>query len=103
MLSSESLDIAALFRQTMPARYGETDLASRFRIVRHHLQRADQDRQDAVIQLLGEQRLDLMVVIGGYNSSKIPAIWPGSARQVPTFHIADPTAWRPPTWSATGT
>ena len=30
---------------------------------------ATQDRQDAVIALLDEQPLDLMIVIGGYNSS----------------------------------
>ena len=89
MLSSESLEIAELFRQTMQARYGDTDFASRFRSF-DTICSATQDRQDAVIRLLAEQRLDLMVVIGGYNSSNTCNLARICAEQVPTFHIAEP-------------
>ncbi len=89
MLSSESLEIAALFRQTMLARYGETELASRFRSF-DTICSATQDRQDAVIRLLGDERLDLMVVIGGYNSSNTCNLARICADSIPTFHIADP-------------
>ena len=45
-----------------------TQLPARFRAF-DTICSATQDRQDAVIALLDEQPLDLMIVIGGYNSS----------------------------------
>jgi 4-hydroxy-3-methylbut-2-enyl diphosphate reductase len=89
MLSTESLDIAELFRQTMRDRYGEHDLAARFRSF-DTICSATQDRQDAVLQLLAEHELDLMLVIGGYNSSNTCNLARICAERVPTFHIADP-------------
>src|SRR5690606_11376757 len=68
MLMSESLEIGAMFRDAMRDRYGEAELAWRYRAF-DTICSATQDRQDAVIQLLAAQPLDLMVVIGGYNSS----------------------------------
>src|SRR5262249_20611754 len=47
------------------------------------------DRQDAVVELLREP-LDLMVVVGGYNSSNTISLAALCAEQVRTFHIADP-------------
>jgi 4-hydroxy-3-methylbut-2-enyl diphosphate reductase len=89
MLSSESLEIAELFRETMRHRYGDAELAARFRSF-DTICSATQDRQDAVIQLLRDHPLDLMVVIGGYNSSNTCNLARICADQVPTFHIADP-------------
>jgi 4-hydroxy-3-methylbut-2-enyl diphosphate reductase len=43
-----------------------------------------------VIKLLDERRLDLMVVIGGYNSSNTCNLARICAAQVPTYHVADP-------------
>ena len=54
---------------------------------------ATQDRQDAVVALLEEQPVDLMIVIGGYNSSNTCNLARICAASRPTFHIADPTAW----------
>ena len=68
MLSSESLEIGEMFRAAMRARYGDADIAVRFRAF-DTICSATQDRQDAVAALLEEQPLDLMIVIGGYNSS----------------------------------
>ena len=67
MLSSESLAIGELFRAAIRDRYGDTGLESRFRAF-DTICSATQDRQDAVLALLDEQRLDLMLVLGGYNS-----------------------------------
>ena len=50
---------------------------------------ATQDRQDAVVELL-KYPLDLMVVVGGYNSSNTISLAALCAEQVPTYHIADP-------------
>jgi 4-hydroxy-3-methylbut-2-enyl diphosphate reductase len=51
---------------------------------------ATQERQDAVVALLEEVRLDLMVVIGGYNSSNTCNLAKICAERYPTFHIAEP-------------
>jgi 4-hydroxy-3-methylbut-2-enyl diphosphate reductase len=48
---------------------------------------ATQDRQDAVLKMLDEGGLDLMVVIGGYNSSNTQALTRICAARVPTYHI----------------
>jgi 4-hydroxy-3-methylbut-2-enyl diphosphate reductase len=49
---------------------------------------ATQDRQDAVLELL-EEPLDVMVVIGGYNSSNTNNLARICAARVPSYHIAD--------------
>jgi 4-hydroxy-3-methylbut-2-enyl diphosphate reductase len=91
MLSSESLEIGELFRAAMRDRYGEAELASRFRAF-DTICSATQDRQDAVIALLDEQPLDLMLVLGGYNSSNTFNLARICASRRPTYHVADPTA-----------
>jgi 4-hydroxy-3-methylbut-2-en-1-yl diphosphate reductase len=89
MLSTESMAIGEMFREAMRARYGDADLASRFRAF-DTICSATQDRQDAVVQLLAEESLDLMLVIGGYNSSNTCNLARICDEKVPTFHIADP-------------
>jgi 4-hydroxy-3-methylbut-2-enyl diphosphate reductase len=89
MLMSESLKIGEMFRQAMLDRYGPDGAAERFRAF-DTICSATQERQDAILQLLDEQALDLMVVIGGYNSSNTCNLARLSAERVPTFHIAEP-------------
>jgi 4-hydroxy-3-methylbut-2-enyl diphosphate reductase len=89
MLSSESVEVGEMFRAAMRERYGESELAERFRAF-DTICSATQDRQDAVVRLLDEQRLDLMLVIGGYNSSNTCNLARICAERVPTYHIADP-------------
>jgi 4-hydroxy-3-methylbut-2-enyl diphosphate reductase len=89
MLSTESLEIGEMFRAAMRERHGETDLASRFRAF-DTICSATQDRQDAVVKLLAEESIDLMVVIGGYNSSNTCNLARICAAAVPTYHVADP-------------
>jgi len=96
MLSSESIEIGELFREAMRARYGDAELANRFRAF-DTICSATQDRQDAVIRLLDEHRLDLMVVIGGYNSSNTCNLARICAARVPTFHVASPEGLISPT------
>jgi 4-hydroxy-3-methylbut-2-en-1-yl diphosphate reductase len=67
MLSGESLAIAGEVRKSMITRYGEAAVAEHFRSF-DTICSATQERQDAVLGLLREP-LDLMVVVGGYNSS----------------------------------
>jgi 4-hydroxy-3-methylbut-2-enyl diphosphate reductase len=67
MLSGESLAIAEQVRQSMARRYGDEAVQEHFRSF-DTICSATQERQDAVLALL-EEPLDVMVVVGGYNSS----------------------------------
>jgi 4-hydroxy-3-methylbut-2-enyl diphosphate reductase len=89
MLMSESLQIGDMFREAMRARYGEAALTDRFRAF-DTICSATQERQDAVISLLDQERLDLMLVVGGYNSSNTCNLARICAARVHTYHIADP-------------
>jgi 4-hydroxy-3-methylbut-2-enyl diphosphate reductase len=89
MLMSESLEIEKMFRDAIRARYGEEELATRFRAF-DTICSATQERQDAVIALLSEQRLDLMIVIGGYNSSNTCNLARICSSRTATYHIANP-------------
>ncbi|MBI4264636.1 MAG: 4-hydroxy-3-methylbut-2-enyl diphosphate reductase [Acidobacteria bacterium] len=89
MLSSESLEIGEMFRAAVRDRYGEAELATRFRAF-DTICSATQDRQDAVIELLAGRKVDLMIVIGGFNSSNTYNLARICARELSTYHIADP-------------
>jgi len=84
MLSSESLAIAEELRRAIADRHGEGD-PERFRAF-DTICSATQDRQDAVIKL-AKERLDLMLVIGGYNSSNTNHLAAIAALSAPTYHI----------------
>ena len=72
----------------MADRYGADALADRFRAF-ETICSATQDRQDAVIALLAAHRLDLMLVVGGYNSSNTANLAKICADRLPSYHIAD--------------
>jgi len=91
MLSGESLAIAGEVRQSMLRRYGEPSLAEHFRTF-DTICSATQERQDAMVTLLHEP-LDLMIVVGGYNSSNTTHLAAMSRnRGVRTYHIEDASA-----------
>jgi 4-hydroxy-3-methylbut-2-enyl diphosphate reductase len=89
MLMSESLEIEQMFKAAMRERYGEGALAERFQAF-DTICSATQDRQDAVVALLRDRPIDLMIVIGGYNSSNTANLARICADARPTFHIAEP-------------
>jgi 4-hydroxy-3-methylbut-2-enyl diphosphate reductase len=94
MLSGESLAIARRIGASMARRYGEAALAEHFRSF-DTICSATQERQDAVLALL-DRPLDVMVVVGGYNSSNtchLAALV--QSRGVPVFHIEDASAVDP--------
>jgi 4-hydroxy-3-methylbut-2-enyl diphosphate reductase len=88
MLMSESLLIGEMFKEAMRSRYGETEIDARFRAF-ETICSATQDRQDAVVALLAQRALDLMIVIGGYNSSNTCNLAHICADRLHTYHIAD--------------
>ncbi len=88
MLSGESLAIAEEIRRSIERRYGAEGVKERFRSF-DTICSATQERQDAVVALLDEP-LDVMVVVGGYNSSNtchLAALV--ESKNVRTFHIED--------------
>jgi 4-hydroxy-3-methylbut-2-enyl diphosphate reductase len=89
MLMSESLEIGEMLRAAIQNRYGESELDARYKAF-DTICSATQDRQDAVVGLLRDERIDLMLVIGGYNSSNTANLARLCAERVPTYHVADP-------------
>src|SRR5712692_3417987 len=89
MLMSESLEIERKLKAAMLDRYGDRGVADRFQAF-DTICSATQDRQDAVVALLRDRPIDLMIVIGGYNSSNTCNLARICAGARPTFHIAEP-------------
>jgi 4-hydroxy-3-methylbut-2-enyl diphosphate reductase len=91
MLSGESLAIADEVRQSMVRRYGPEAIDQHFRSF-DTICSATQERQDAVLALIRDP-LDVMVVVGGYNSSNtchLAALV--QQHGIPTYHIEDAEA-----------
>ncbi len=89
MLMSETLKVQEMLRHAMTERYGEAELAARFRAF-DTICSATQERQDAVLEMLAAGALDLMIVIGGYNSSNTQALAKMCAPRLQTYHIDSP-------------
>jgi len=89
MLSSESLEIGEMFHDAIRDRYGLDAVDAHYRAF-DTICSATQDRQDAIIALLAERPLDLMIVLGGYNSSNTCNLARICAGKLPTYHVADP-------------
>jgi 4-hydroxy-3-methylbut-2-enyl diphosphate reductase len=93
MLASESLAIAARLGEAIADRYGAAELPDRFRSF-DTICSATQDRQDAVTEMMAEPP-DVMIVIGGYNSSNTNHLAHLCAQHTRTFHIEDATCIDP--------
>lgn len=87
MLMSESLAIGERMRRAFVTRHGEEQARQRFRTF-DTICSATQERQDAVAELLAE-RIDVMIVVGGFNSSNTTHLAEMCAGVVPAFHIED--------------
>ncbi len=92
MLSNESLAIAAEIGRSVARRWGEA-APQHFRTF-DTICSATQERQDAVLKLIAEP-LDVMVVIGGYNSSNTTHLAAICHAKAPTFHIEDSSCIEP--------
>jgi 4-hydroxy-3-methylbut-2-en-1-yl diphosphate reductase len=94
MLSGESLAIADEVRRSVARRHGDAAVSDYFRSF-DTICSATQERQDAVVALM-EEPLDLMVVVGGYNSSNtchLAALV--HSRGIRVYHIEDADAIEP--------
>jgi 4-hydroxy-3-methylbut-2-enyl diphosphate reductase len=87
MLARESLAIGEEVGRAMARAHGDAFRDANFRTF-DTICSATQDRQDAVAELL-RQPLDVMLVIGGYNSSNTISLVALCAEKVTTYHVAD--------------
>jgi 4-hydroxy-3-methylbut-2-en-1-yl diphosphate reductase len=86
MLKTETEAIGKLFERTMMKKYNTAELNDHFQSF-NTICDATQERQDAMFELV-EEPLDLMVVIGGYNSSNTTHLQEISIEhKIPSYHI----------------
>lgn len=86
MLKSETEQIGKLFERTMLQKYSPTEINEHF-LAFNTICDATQERQDAMLNLV-EEKLDAIVVIGGYNSSNTTHLQEiAIERGIPSYHI----------------
>jgi 4-hydroxy-3-methylbut-2-enyl diphosphate reductase len=85
MLRGETEDVQRRLRAAMMKKYGEAEIDRHFRFF-DTICGATQDRQDALEKLLREP-LDLLLVIGGYNSSNTSHLAEMGEAKLPTYFI----------------
>lgn len=95
MLASESLAIAAEIGKSMAVRYGAEQVSEHFRSF-DTICSATQERQDAVLKMMMDPP-DVMVVIGGYNSSNTNHLAHLCREYTQAYHIADASCIDPVT------
>ncbi len=89
MLKSETEKIGKLFEHTIMRKYGPDKLNQHFQNF-NTICDATQERQDAMLQLV-EEKLDLIVVIGGFNSSNTTQLQQiAIEHDIPSYHIDSP-------------
>ncbi len=87
MLMSETMAVGEELRKAMVERYGDENLTEHFELF-DTICSATQDRQDALFELL-EHSLDVVIIVGGYNSSNTNNLAIIAKERVPrSYHVA---------------
>jgi 4-hydroxy-3-methylbut-2-enyl diphosphate reductase len=85
MLRGETEEVQRRLKRAMEQKYGAENIDKHFRFF-DTICGATQDRQDALSKLL-EEPLDLLLVIGGYNSSNTSHLAEMGEAKLPTYFI----------------
>jgi 4-hydroxy-3-methylbut-2-enyl diphosphate reductase len=85
MLRGETEEVQRRLKRAMEVKYGAENIGKHFRFF-DTICGATQDRQDALEKLLTEP-LDLLLVIGGYNSSNTSHLAEMGEAKLPTYFI----------------
>jgi 4-hydroxy-3-methylbut-2-enyl diphosphate reductase len=86
MMKGETEEVQRRFERAMIDRYGRENLE-------RHFQKADticgatQERQDALSDMLGHEKMNLLLVVGGYNSSNTSHLAEMGEAVLPTYFI----------------
>src|SRR5262245_52856317 len=94
MLASETREIERMVRAAIARRDGEAAAAQNFREL-NTICRATQENQDAVEELAQAGDLDLMIVVGGYDSSNTRNLTRVGAGRFPSYHVTGPDSITP--------
>lgn len=90
MLKGDTERIGKMFEQSMLKKFGPEDLDLHFLSPGDTICDATQERQDAMLKLVDE-KLDLVLVIGGFNSSNTGHLQEiAEARRLASYHIDGP-------------
>ena len=92
MLRGETEEVQRRLRRAMMQKYGEAEIHRHFRFF-DTICGATQDRQDALEKLLQEP-MDLLLVIGGYNSSNTSHLAEMGEAKLPTYFIKNAAKMR---------
>ncbi len=95
MLKGETEQIGKLFEKTMMVKFGPDAIDQHFLSPGDTICDATQERQDAMLNLV-EEKVDLFLVIGGFNSSNTGHLQEiAETRKLTSFHIDGPDCLGP--------
>ncbi len=88
MLAEETHEIAQMMRKALVDRYGAENIGDHFADTRDTLCYATSENQRSMRALL-EQRADVAVIVGGYNSSNTSHLVELCQGRLPVFYVKD--------------
>ncbi|KAI8477341.1 MAG: 4-hydroxy-3-methylbut-2-enyl diphosphate reductase [Monoraphidium minutum] len=93
MLKGDTQEMGKMFERTMLSKYGPSALSEHFMLM-DTICDATQERQDALYEITDDKSINMMIVVGGFNSSNtshlqeiaehkgIPSFWVDSAARI---------------------